>query len=135
MTKEQQKIYAQTAQRLARGGILDPTDWLNWKTERMKAMNQQLDKIREPVRRAGEALRRACQDLGAFICAMADFAAAVLSLGLLEAAKVQAALNEAPPRVRHLATHGKKYRTRKKNINRALREYQRRYPENDKPKT
>lgn len=45
---------------------------------------------------------------------------------LLKAAEVQKALNEAPPRVRHLARHGKKYRTRKKNINRALREYQRR---------
>ena len=27
------------------------------------------------------------------------------------------------PRVRHLAKYGKKYRTRKKNINRAVREY------------
>lgn len=45
---------------------------------------------------------------------------------LLKAAKVQAALKEAPPRVRHLAQHGKKHRTRKKNINRALREHQRR---------
>ncbi len=42
------------------------------------------------------------------------------------AAKVRAALNEAPPKVRHLALHGKKYRAKKKNINRALRDYQRR---------
>jgi hypothetical protein len=41
------------------------------------------------------------------------------------AAETQAALKAAPPRVRHLATHSKKRRTRKKNINRALREYRR----------
>lgn len=41
--------------------------------------------------------------------------------------KVRAALNEAPPKVRHLALHGKKYRTQKKNINRALRDSQRRH--------
>lgn len=37
-----------------------------------------------------------------------------------------AALNEAPPRVRHLALRSKKRRVQKKNINRALREYRRR---------
>lgn len=39
------------------------------------------------------------------------------------AVELQAALNASPPRVRHLALHSKKRRTRKKNINRALREY------------
>lgn len=52
---------------------------------------------------------------------------------LSKAAEVKAALNEAPPRVRHLAEHGKKYRTRKKNINRALRDYRRRHRKRDKP--
>jgi hypothetical protein len=44
----------------------------------------------------------------------------------LQAVRARAALNEAPSKVRHLAKHGKKHRTRKKNINRAMREYQRR---------
>ena len=44
-----------------------------------------------------------------------------------EFTEAQTAINEAPPRMRHLAIHGKKYRTRKKNTNRALREYRRRY--------
>ena len=38
---------------------------------------------------------------------------------------ISEAIKAAPPRVRHLALYGKKPRTRKKNINRALREYQR----------
>ncbi len=41
-------------------------------------------------------------------------------------AELKAAIAEAPPRVRHLAMHGKKYRTQKKNIARALREHRRR---------
>lgn len=40
--------------------------------------------------------------------------------------QLKAALHTAPPRVKHLAQHSKKRRTRKKNANRALREYQRR---------
>lgn len=44
----------------------------------------------------------------------------------IRAMEVQKALNEAPSRVRHLAKHSKKHRTRKKNLNRAMREYQRR---------
>ena len=75
----------------------------------------------------GEACKRAAADCVAAIAGGMDIAQ------LLKAAEVQAALNEAPPRVRHLAEHGKKYRTRKKNINRALREYQRRSRNRDRP--
>lgn len=88
-------------------------------------MNQPLDRISEPLQKAGEALRRTAKGLADFIRAMVEFAAAVLP-NLTEAAEVQAALKEAPPRVHHLAQHSKKHRTRKKNINRALREYRRR---------
>lgn len=35
------------------------------------------------------------------------------------------ALSQAPPRVRHLALHGKKRKTRKKNLNRARKLYRR----------
>ena len=95
-------------------------------------MSQTLDRVSEPLQRAGAALGRLSKCLGEFIQAMAEFAAAALPV-LTEAAQVQAALNEAPPRVRHLAQHSKKNRTRKKNINRALREYQRRSHKSDRP--
>lgn len=77
-----------------------------------------------------EACRQTAEALAKFVRAAVDCVAAAargvdIAL-LLRAAKVQAALNEAPPRVRHLAEHGKKARTQKKNINRALREYERR---------
>lgn len=87
-------------------------------------MGQQPDKIQEPLLRASVALGRACAAVADFICAMAQFVAEVLPL-LPDAMELQAALNEAPPRVRHLAAHGKKRRTRKKNIRRALREHKR----------
>lgn len=78
----------------------------------------------------GEACKQAAESLGAFFRAVVDCGVAIAQgvdiPQLLKATKVRAALKEAPPRVRHLAEHGKKYRTRKKNINRALREYQRR---------
>lgn len=89
-------------------------------------MIQQLDRIKDPLQRAGEALGRTGKALADFIRAMVDYVAAICPPELLEAAKAQHALNEAPPRVRHLALHSKKHRTRKKNINRALREYHRR---------
>lgn len=44
---------------------------------------------------------------------------------ILRDAEKKAALKEATPRVRYLAKHAKKMRTRKKNITRALREYRR----------
>lgn len=49
----------------------------------------------------------------------------ILGRYLQNGVETQAALMVAPPRVRHLALHSKKRRTRKKNINRALREYRR----------
>lgn len=77
-----------------------------------------------------EALSRCCTALADCIRAVREFAAGVLSAehtqAALKAAKVNGALAEAPPRVRHLAMHGKKYRTQKKNIARALREHRRR---------
>lgn len=88
-------------------------------------MNRPLDKIQEPLQRAGEALGRTCQGLADFIRAMVEFAAVVLTPDAIEAAKTQVAIAQAPPKVRHLAKHGK-HRTRKKNTNRALREYKRR---------
>ena len=100
-------------------------------------MSQQLDRISEPLQRAGEALGRTVRDLGEalgrtvrdlgdFIRAMVEYVASICPPEQLKAAKEQAALKEAPPRIRHLAQHSKKRRTRKKNINRALREYYRR---------
>lgn len=93
-------------------------------------------KISPKTRKAFTALGEACKQmavtLGAIVRTAADYAATILSnVGALysKATKVQAALKEAPPRVRHLATNSKKYRTQKKNINRALREYERRRKE------
>ena len=79
----------------------------------------------------GESCKQAAEALGRFIRAAVDCYVAIARgvdiAQVLKAAKVQAALNEAPPKVRHLALHGKRYRTKKKNINRALRDYQRRH--------
>lgn len=88
--------------------------------------------VRKAFTALGEACKQAAMALGGVVRAAADCAATILSnVGALysKAAKVQAALKEAPPRVRHLATNSKKYRTQKKNINRALREYERRRKE------
>ena len=93
--------------------------------------------IAKAFKALGEACVQAAEALGKAVRAAADCVVAMARgvdiAQLLKAAKVQAALNEAPPRVRHLAEHGKKYRTRKKNINRALREYQRRSRKRDRP--
>lgn len=70
-------------------------------------------KLARAVGRAAEAAR----SLASSIVRALD------ASGWLEKA---AALNEAPPRVRHLALRSKKRRIQKKNINRALREYRRR---------
>lgn len=89
-----------------------------------------LDNRQEPLRRLREACCDMAKSLGAFCRAYADAIAAILHdvnfAKLLKAAKMQDALKEAPPKVRHLAKHGKKYRTRKKNLNRALRDYEKR---------
>lgn len=41
-------------------------------------------------------------------------------------ARIKAIIEAAPARLRHLALHSKKYRTRKKNLTRILCDYQRR---------
>lgn len=89
-------------------------------------MSQQLDRISDLLQSAGEALGRTARALGDFIRAMIEYTASICPPELLKAAREMQALKEAPPRIRHLAQHSKKRRTRKKNINRALREYQRR---------
>lgn len=85
----------------------------------------------------GEACKQFAELLGKIVRAAVDCVVAIARgvdiAQLLKIAKVQAALNEAPPRVRHLALHSKKRRTQKKNINRALREYQRRSRKSDGP--
>lgn len=84
----------------------------------------------------GEAFISVVETMGKAVRAFADCVVAIARgvdiAQILKAAKVQKALNEAPPGVRHLALHGKKYRTRKKNINRALREQQRRTQTSDR---
>lgn len=76
----------------------------------------------------GEACKQAVEALGKAVQAAANYIVAwfqgVDLAQLTKLAEERQALKEAPPRVRHLALHGKKRRTRKKNINRALREYQ-----------
>lgn len=77
----------------------------------------------------GEACKQAAEAMGKAARAAVNCVVATVRevdiAQLFKAAKVQEALKEAPPRVRHLAKHGK-HRTRKKNTNRALREYKRR---------
>lgn len=89
-------------------------------------MSQQLDHISEPLQRASRALDRGVKGLCDFVRAMVEYLAAICPPELLKNAKVQQALKEAQPRIRHLAYNSKKHRVQKKNINRALREYQRR---------
>lgn len=50
MTKEQQKIYAQTAQRLARGGILDPT-------AQIIALAEEIERYRDKIYALEERLK------------------------------------------------------------------------------
>lgn len=89
-----------------------------------------LDNLQESMQRAGEAFARAAEALGDFCRAYVDAVSAIANgpdfSQLRKIVNTQAALKEAPPRVRHLAKNSKKLRTQKKNINRALREYQRR---------
>jgi hypothetical protein len=79
----------------------------------------------------GESLSRAAKALADFCRAVADVVSDIviseafrelLEAAAKQTAKEKVALAEAPLRVRRLALYGKKYRTRKKNINRALRE-------------
>ena len=86
--------------------------------------NKALAAFAEACKQIAKALGELCRAAADCVRAIAD---AMLIAQLSELAETQAAINEAPPRVRHLAIHGKKYRTQKKNMNRALREYRRRY--------
>lgn len=83
----------------------------------------------DAARRAGEALGQAVRGIAGFVRAMAQSVEETFPIFLQTVAaygeEYKAALNEAPPRVRHLALHSKKKRVRNKNINRALREYRR----------
>ena len=92
-------------------------------------LNQDVTKA---ITELGEACKQVVEALGKAIQAAANCIAAwfqgVDLAQLLKTVEAQQALKEAPPKVRHLALHGKKRRTRKKNINRALREYQKRRP-------
>jgi hypothetical protein len=84
----------------------------------------------------GGACKQFANAMGVILRAAAEYVVTMYQQAtaqLSKAAEVKAALNEAPPRVRHLAEHSKKYRTRKKNINRALRDYRRRHRKRDKP--
>lgn len=84
----------------------------------------------------GKACKQFAKVMGEILRAAAEYAVNMYQqtrAQLIKAAEVKAALKEAPPRVRHLAEHSKKYRTRKKSINRALREYRRRHRKRDKP--
>ena len=78
-------------------------------------------KINPDVAKAFTALGEACKQT-----------AKALGKALRAAAVWIVSIKEAPPRVRHLALRGKKHRTRKKNINRALREHQRRSQKSDR---
>lgn len=80
-----------------------------------------------------EAAGRAARALGDMLCALSK-AVAIYSnnittpklwLILKERDRAPAILAQAPPRVRHLALHGKKRKTRKKNLNRARKLYRR----------
>lgn len=92
--------------------------------------------VRECFAALGRALAQAGEVLGRVVQAALDLMVARATFCkdyIRTNAEVIAALSEAPPRVRHLAEHGKKYRTRKKNINRALRDYRRRHRKRDRP--
>ena len=93
-------------------------------------MDQRFERLQETLREMGGAFSRVAEAVGCFCRSFIDFCSELCSLvrldNLLQVKMEQEAIKEAPPVVRHLALHGKKRRTRKKNINRALREYQRR---------
>lgn len=84
----------------------------------------------QALKELGKACAPFSEALGRLTRAIMDALAAILSYVNRDpkptAEEIPAALNMAPPRVRHLAEHGKKYRTRKKNMHRAMRAYKRR---------
>lgn len=88
-----------------------------------------ITELGEAITELGEACKRVVEALGPAVRAAANgIAAWTRGVDPVQCARALQAINEAPPRVRHLALRGKKYRTRKKNLNRALREYQKRRP-------
>ena len=82
--------------------------------------------ISQETSKAFAAMAEACKQTAKALSDLFRAAAEYCVAQFYEFTEAQVAINEAPPRVRHLALHGKKYRTRKKNTNRALREYRRR---------
>lgn len=85
--------------------------------------------ITKAITEFGEACKQAGEALGKAVRAAVNCITAwTRGVDLEQCVRELQAIKEAPPRVRHLALHGKKRRTRKKNINRALREYQKRRP-------
>lgn len=102
----------------------------------MSPENNNINPVVEAFTALGEACKQFANAMDVILRAAAEYAVTMYQQAtaqLSKAAEVKAALNEAPPRVRHLAKHGKKYRARKKNINRALRDYQRRHRKRDRP--
>lgn len=87
------------------------------------------DRVSGAMQRLGEACAQAIEALTDIFKTCMDYYIVPIYDSLAQyfqnARETQAALKAAPPRVRHLALHSKKCRTRKKNINRALREYRR----------
>lgn len=76
------------------------------------------------IREMGRAMNTFCQSFVKYISALGHEFISVVGENLLQYKAEQDAIKESSPRVRHLATYGKKRRTRKKNISRAMREYQ-----------
>ena len=71
----------------------------------------------------GIAMNTFCSSFVNYISVIGNEFVSVLGENLLQYKAEQDAIKESPTRVRHLATYGKKRRTRKKNINRAMRNY------------
>lgn len=94
-------------------------------------MNDNDNNLQDALTSAGEAAARAARAFGDMLCALSKAVAIysnnvttpMLWLILKEGDRASAILDQAPPRVRHLALHGKKRRTRKKNLNRARKLY------------
>lgn len=78
------------------------------------------------IREMGRAMSTFAQSIGDYISEILDDVISVVRENLLQDKAEKDAIKASSTRVRHLATHGKKRRTRKKNINRAMREYQKR---------
>ena len=89
-------------------------------------MDPRLDRVAEALRGVGEASVHMAEALGGFCRAYIDYVSEIYDLIDPDMLREAAEIESASPKVRHLAKYGKKARTRKKNTNRAWREYQRR---------